>query len=115
MLDLGSKSFIIPPEAAKAYQIAVVKITISARASNMGGTTINTEGLFTMHLGMSLANHRTYDNNIHAFEVMQTSPEYDAFTPAWYLNKHQTQGIMEGHMHFPFCSEKRFRHGKLHP
>jgi len=44
MLDLGSTSFVISPDAAKAYRIPVVKRTIPAKASDVGGTTIVTEG-----------------------------------------------------------------------
>jgi len=46
---------------------------------------------------------------------MKTSSEYDALTPAWYVNQHKAQGIMEGCLHFPMCSEKCIGHGKIHP
>jgi hypothetical protein len=103
MLDLGSTSFVISPGATKAYKIPVIKREIPARASDVGGTRITTEGLFTVPLRQSFANHRTSDEKDHAFEVMQTSSEYDALIPAWYLNKHKAQGITEGRLHFPIC------------
>jgi hypothetical protein len=48
MLDLGSTSFVISPEAAKAFRVPVVTRTIPARASDVGGKWIITEGLFTI-------------------------------------------------------------------
>jgi len=104
MLDLGSTSFVISPQAAKAYKIPVVKREIPAKASDVGGSRIVTEGLFTIPLGLSFGNHRTLDNQDHAFEVMKTSSDYDTLIPAWYLNKHKAQGITEGKLHFPLCS-----------
>src|SRR5258705_4737921 len=59
MLDLGSTSFVISPQAAKAFKVPVVKRIIPAKASDVGGTTITTEGLFTIPLGLSFGNHRT--------------------------------------------------------
>jgi len=115
MLDLGSTSFVISPQAAKAYQIPVGKQEIPAKAPDVGGSRITTEGLFTVPLGLSFGNHRTLDSKDHAFEVMKTSSEYDALIPAWYLNKHKAQGITEGKLHFPLCSEACFGHGKIHP
>jgi hypothetical protein len=114
MLDLGSTSFVISPQAAKAYKIPVVKQEIPAKASDVGGSGIVTEGLFTIPIGLSFGNHRTLDNKDHAFEVMKTSSEYDALIPAWYLNKHKAQGITEGKLHFPLCSESCFGHEKFH-
>jgi hypothetical protein len=96
ILDLVSTSFAISPEAAKVFRVPVVKRQIPARASDVGGTKIITEGLFTIPLGLSFRNHRTVDENDHAFEVMKTLSEYDALIPAWYLNKHKAQGITEG-------------------
>jgi hypothetical protein len=52
MLDLGSTSLVISPEATKAFQIAVVKRKSPARVSDVGGTRIITEGLFTIPLGL---------------------------------------------------------------
>jgi len=45
---------------------------------------------------------------------MKTSAEYDALIPAWYPNKHKAQGITEGKLHFPLCSEACFGHNKIH-
>jgi hypothetical protein len=115
MLDLGSSSFIISPQAAKAYKIPVEKREIPARASDIGGSRIVTEGLFTIPLGLSFGNHRTLDDKDHAFEVMKSSSEYDVLIPAWYLRKHKAQGITEGKLHFPLCSESCLGHGKMHP
>jgi hypothetical protein len=83
MLDLESTSFVISPEAAKAFRIPVVKRIVPARASEVGGTNIKTEGLFTIPLGLSFGNHRTFDEKAHAFEVVKISSEYDALVPAW--------------------------------
>jgi hypothetical protein len=51
MLDLGSTSFVISLEATKAFKIPVIKRVIPARASDVRGSTITTEGLFTIPLG----------------------------------------------------------------
>jgi hypothetical protein len=69
MLDLGSTSFVISPDATKAFQIPVDKREIQARASDVGGTKITTEGLFTIPLGLSFGNHRTLHAKNHDFEV----------------------------------------------
>jgi len=115
MLDLGSTSFVISPEATRAFQVPVVKRKIPAKASDVGGRKIITEALFTIPLGLSFGNHRTSHVKDHAFEVMKTSSEYDALIPAWYLNEHKAQGITEGRLHFPMCSGECFGHGKIHP
>jgi hypothetical protein len=114
MLDLGSTSFIISPEATKAFKIPVVKRNIPTKAKDVGGRKIYTEGLFTVALGLSFGNHHTFDKD-HAFEVMKTSADYDALIPTWYLNKHQAQGITSGHLYFPNCKGECFGHGLLHP
>jgi len=59
MLDLGSGSFVISPEATKVFKIPVVERIIPTKASDVGGTRIITEGLFTIPLGLSFGNHRT--------------------------------------------------------
>jgi hypothetical protein len=107
MLDLGSTSLVISPEAAKVFRVPVVKRTIPGKASDVRGTKIITEGL-------SFRNHRTLDQNDHAFEVMKTSTEYDTLIPAWYLNQHKAQGITEEDLHFSLCLENCFGHGKIH-
>jgi hypothetical protein len=115
MLDLECTSFVISPEATKAFQIPVVKRKIRARASDVGGIITPTAGLFTIPLRLSFGNHRTSDEKDHALEVIKTSSEYDALIPAWYLNKHKAQGITEGCLHFSMCSENCFGHGKIDP
>jgi len=115
MLDLGSTSFVILPEAAKAFQVTVVKRVLPARASDIGGTKITTDGLFTIPFGLSFGNHRTLDKKDHPFDVMKISSACDALIPARYLNKYRAQGIMEGRLHFPLCSESFSGHGKIHP
>jgi hypothetical protein len=115
MLDLGSTSFVISPEATKAFRIPVVKRNVPTRTSDVGGKRINTEGLYTVPLGLSFGNHRTYDAEDHAFEVMKTSSQYDALIPAWYLDKHRAEGTTAGHLHFPHCKESCFGHDKLRP
>jgi len=115
MLDLGSTSFVISPEAAKAFQVPVVEQVIPTRASDVGGTKIITEGPFTIPLGLSFGNHRTLDDKDDAFEVMKISSEYDALIPALYLNRYKAQGITEGRLHFPLCSDSCFGLEKIHP
>jgi len=114
MLDLGSTSFVISPETAKAFQIPVVKRTIQQKTSDVGGTQIKTEGLYTIPLGISFGNHRTYDVEDHAFEVLKTSSKYDALIPAWYLKKHRAEG-MSTQLHFPHCDSSCFGHEKIRP
>jgi len=65
MLDLGSTSFVISPQAAKAYKIPVVKREIPARASDVGGSRNITEGLFTTPVGLSFGNHTILDDKDH--------------------------------------------------
>jgi len=115
MLDLGSTSFVISPEAAKAFGIPVVKRVLPTRVSDVGGKKIDTEGLHTIPLGLSFGNHRPFVEKDHAFEVMKTSSQYDALIPAWYLQKHKAEGMTAGHLHFLFCSETCFSHQKLRP
>jgi len=115
MLDLGSTSFVISPQAAKAFQVPVVKRLQPQRTSDVGGKKIKTEGLFTVPLGLSFGNHRTFYVKDHAFEVMDTSSKYDALIPAWYLAKHKAEGTATGHLHFPYCDQSCFGHEKLRP
>jgi len=115
MIDLGSTSFVISPEAAKAFKIPVVKRTKKVRSNDVTGREIETEGLFTIPLGLSVGNHRSYDEKDHAFEVMKTSVDYDCLIPAWYLEKHKARGTTTSHLHFPHCSGSCYGHGKLHP
>jgi len=115
MLDLGSTSFVISPEATKAFKIPVVKRNLPVKTSDVGGSRIKTEGLYTVPLGLSFGNHRTFDEKDHAFEVMKTSSQYDALIPAWYLEKHKAEGTTAGHLHFPCCNDSCFGHQKMRP
>jgi hypothetical protein len=103
MLDPGSTSFVISPNAAKDFKIPVVKRTNKVKSNDVTGREIDTEGLFTVPLGLSLGNHRSYDTEDHAFEVMKTSSDYDCLIPAWYLEKHKARGTATSHLHFPHC------------
>jgi len=57
----------------------------------------------------------SYDDNNHAFEVMETSQDYDCLKPAWYLEKHTAQGTTTSHLHFPHCSAECYGQGKIYP
>jgi len=115
MLDLGSTSFVISPEAAKAFSICVVLRPKPAKAGDVSGSQLKTEGLFTVPLGVSFDNHRSFDEDSHAFEVIKTSGDYDALIPAWYLEKHKARGTTTSHLHFPHCPQECYNHGKIHP
>jgi len=115
MLDLGSTSFVISPEATKAFKIPVIKRTKRVKSKDVTGREIKTEGLFTIPLGLSFGNHRSYDEKDHAFEVIKTSEDYDCLIPAWYLEKHKARGTTSSHLHFPHCTGECYGHGKLHP
>src|SRR5258708_5540007 len=53
MLDLGSTSFVISPNAAKAFKIPVVKRMKQVQTKDVTGRKIHTDGLFTVPLGLS--------------------------------------------------------------
>jgi hypothetical protein len=76
---------------------------------------MKTENMFTIPLGLSFGNHRSYDEEDHVFEVMKTAGDYDALIPAWYLQKHKARGTTTSHLHFPHCSSECYGHGKIHP
>jgi len=57
MFDLGSTSFVISPNAAKAFKIPVVKRTKKIRSNDVTAREIITEGLYTVPLGLSFGNH----------------------------------------------------------
>jgi len=84
MLDLGSTFFLISPEAAKAFSIPVVKRIKPIQTKDVLGKEISTKGLFTVPLGLSVGNHRSFDDEDHASEVLNISADYDAVIPAWY-------------------------------
>jgi len=115
LLDLGSTSFVISPEATKAFSIPVVKRQKPVKTGDVSGSTIKTENLFTIPLGVSFGNHQTYDEQDHAFEVIKTTGDYDALIPAWYLEKHKARGTTTSHLHFPECPSECYNHGKIHP
>jgi len=70
---LGSKSFVISPEAMQAFQIPVVTTMKNVKSAEFTGREILTEGAFTLPLGVCFRNHNSYDDDDHAFEVMNTS------------------------------------------
>jgi len=115
MPGLGSTSFVISPEAAKAFSVPVVTRPRPAIAGDVSGSQWKTEGLFTVPLGVSFGNHRSYDEEDHAFEVIKTSGDYNALIPAWYLEKHKARGTTTSHLHFPHCPQKCYNDGKIHP
>jgi len=103
MQNLGSTSFVISPEAAKAFAIPVVKRLKHIRTRDVSGKEISTEGLFTVPLGLSFGNHRFFDEVDHAFEVLKSSGDYDALIPAWHLEKHKARRSTTSHLHFMHC------------
>jgi len=115
MLDLGSTSLVISPEVAKAFAIPVVSRPKPVKAGDVSGAQLKTEGLFTVPLGVSFGNHRSFDDDNHAFEVIKMSGDYDALIPAWYLEKHMARGTTTSHLHFPHCPQECYNHGKIHP
>jgi len=115
MLDNGSTSFVISPEAAKAFAIPVVKRQRPVQTGDASGNNMKTENMFTIPLGLSFGNHRSYDEEDHAFEVIKTAADYDALIPAWYLQKHKARGTTTSHLHFPHCPTECYNHGKIHP
>jgi len=115
MLDNGSTSFVISPEAAKAFAIPVVKRQRPIWHGDASGNDMEVENMFTIPLGLSFGNHRSYDEEDHAFEVMKTAKDYDALIPAWYLEKHKARGTTTSHLHFPHCKSECYNHGIIHP
>jgi hypothetical protein len=89
MLDLGSTSFVISPEAAKAFSIPEVTRTELIKARDFSCSNLKTVGLFTIPLRVSFGSHHSYDENDHTLKVMQTSADYDTLLPASYLEKHK--------------------------
>jgi hypothetical protein len=115
MLDLGSTSFDISPEAAQAFSIPVVNRTTLIKSGNASGRDLETENLFPVPLGVSFGNHSSYNKQDHAFEVIRTSGDCDALIPAWYLEKRKARGMMTSHLHFPYCQTECYNHGTIHP
>jgi len=98
MLDLGSNSFVISPEAAKAFSIPVVKRPRPIISGDVLGTSLKTENLFTVPLGILFGNHQSFNEEDHAFKVIKTSRDYDALIPAWYLENHKARGTTTSHL-----------------
>jgi hypothetical protein len=46
--------------------------------------------------------------------LLITAGDYDAFIPAWYLDKHKARGTTTSHLQFPHCTWKCYGHGKVH-
>jgi hypothetical protein len=115
ILDLGSTSFIILPETAKPFSVAVVKRSKSVKSGDVSGSTLKTENMFTIALGISFGNHRSYNVEDHAFEVITTTGDYDALIPAWYLEKHKARGTTTSQLHFPHPQLECYNRGKIHP
>ena len=111
MLDLGSTSFTISPECAKAYGIPVIKRKNNIEAKDFGGNKVSLPGLYTIPLELAFGNHRSMET----FEVTKMQSSYDVLIPAWYLEKHQAQGTTNGHLHFTECGNQCYDHGKKHP
>jgi len=86
MLDLASISFVISTEAAKAFGIPVVKPIKKVESADVTGRKIQTEGLFTMPLGLSFSHQHLYDERDHAFKPMKFSQDYDGLILLCYLN-----------------------------
>jgi hypothetical protein len=115
MLHLGSTPFVISPEAAKAFAIPVVRRRQVVKTGDVSGSSQKTENLFAVPLGISFGNHRTYDEQDHAFAAINTMGDYDALILAWYLEKHKARGTTTSHLHFPECQSECYNHGKIHP
>jgi len=103
MLDLESTSFIRSLKATNAFAIPVVKRTEQVNSVDVTRRDIETEELFMIPLELSFGNHRSYDEDNHAFEEMKTSGHHDTLIPAWYVEKHQAPGTMTTHLHFRHC------------
>jgi hypothetical protein len=77
-LDLGIMTFVISLEAAKECSIPEVESTECIKTGDVSGIDLDKENLFTVPLGISLQNHRCFDKNGHAFEVIKSAAYYDA-------------------------------------
>jgi hypothetical protein len=115
MLDLGSTSFVLSPDAAKSFSVPVVNRPKPVRSGDVSRNNLQTEGLFIIPLQISFGNHRLYDDEDPAFEVIKTSGDYDTLIPARYLEKHKARGTTTSHLHFPHCQPICYNHGKIHP
>jgi hypothetical protein len=66
-------------------------------------------------LRLSFGNHLSYDEEDSAFEVMQTSSNYDCLLPESYLEKDKTSATTTSHLNFLHFGPQFFSHNKLHP
>jgi hypothetical protein len=114
MLGSGSTTSVISPDAVKAFSIPGVNCSKPVRKNDVSRGYIRTEGLLRIPLGLSLRNHRCFNEEDHASEVLKTQGDYDALIPAWYLEKHKARGTMTSHLHFPHCPTNSYGHGKIH-
>jgi hypothetical protein len=110
MLDLGSTSFVISPEAAKAFSIPVVKGPHPIKSGDVSGNNLTTENLFLVPLEVSFGNHRSFDEKDHAVEVIRTSGDNDALIPAWYSEKPKARGTTTSHLHCPDSQPECYNH-----
>jgi hypothetical protein len=115
MLDLGSTSFVISPEAATAFKIPVVQREKQIKVKDVSAQKMTTTGLFTFPLGLSFGNHRSFNEEDHAFEVMKVTGDYDGQIQAWYLEQHKVRGTTTSHLNCPHCNNEGYGHEKLHP
>jgi len=114
-LDLGSTSFVISPDAAKAFSIPVIQRPKPIKSGDVLEISLKTENLFTIPLGILFGNNWSYNEEDDAFEAIKTSGDYNALIPAWYLEKHKARGTTKSHLHFPHCQSECYNHGKIHP
>jgi len=65
-------------------KITVVKRTKKVKSVDVTGRENVTKGVFTIPLGQAFgSSNGSYDEDIHAFDVMKNSEEYDCSIPAW--------------------------------
>lgn len=114
MLDLGSTSCGISPGAAKTFAIPVVKRPLPMKSGDVSETSLKTENLFTVLLGISFSNYPSYNKEDYASEPIKSSKDYDAFIPAWYLEKHQAGRTTTNPLHLPHCPSECNNDGKIH-
>jgi len=114
MLDLGSTSFDISPEAVKAFSIAVVSSKKAVQSNAISENNLETEALFTVPLVISFADHRSLNEKDYAFEEIKASADYHALIPALYWEKHKARGPTTCHIHAPHCPSECYGQGKIH-
>jgi len=115
LLDVGSTSFVISPEAAKAFSIPVIKRTKIVKSNYVFRTEFKTEVLFSQPVAIFCGNHYYCEEEDHDFEVRTTSGDYDPLIPTSYLEKHKARGITPSHLHLPHCQPEWYGHRKSHP